>query len=196
MRNKIDAFYSRKDCFFIFTILALAFWPIWGITNLIAEYCMIKLVVFAGIIFLLVGGLLISFITESKSVQKIMLDCLLLFFIIDYIEIAEVYISFGYLPLTIIHVLSLVLQVAAFVFHVLQQTDRTGNGIICIIDILYGLVMLQSLSCLVVSTYKGVLALTDLTFELAMIFTFSMIICMETRINKEKLLSANNIEVI
>jgi len=166
-------------------------WLTWGISTY-ASGNPIKLLIFGAIFFLLVAGMTLSYVKGETNVQKMLFGSLLIFLIIDYIEIVDVYVTYNIISSAIIMGIVLFALIVFYICHALQQQDHTGKSVIVTINQCCGIIILLSLAFLTSSYINGTVVLTDYTFTIALMSTMFLIACMETRISKYKQIRAEH----
>lgn len=191
MKKKIENFYLKKSSFLFFGVTAMLGWLAWGISTIVCNNP-IKLAIFGVIFFLLTGGMTLSYIKGETNIQKMLFGSLILFLIVDYIEIVEVYITYQIIPTAIVTGITLVILIVFFICHALQQQDHIGKTVNVVINQCCGIIIILTVAFLTVGLVYGTIVLTDYTFSVAMVFTTCLIICMETRINVYKQIRAKH----
>jgi len=191
MRNKIEAFYLKRNTFLFFAIAASLGWLSWSMSTFLLD-SPTKLTIFGLIFFALTVSMTVAYLKGETNIQKMLFGSLLLFFIIDYVEIVDIYITNQLIVPAIVIGLSLALLVVFYVCHALQQQDHIGEAVILIINQCCGFVVLLSVVFLTICFVNKTVTLTDYTFIAAMMFTMFLIICMETRISRYKQIRADH----
>jgi len=189
MRKKINDFYLKRSTFLFFAITAMLGWLAWSITTYVTNNP-IKLTIFGVIFFALTCGMTLSYLKGETNIQKMLFGSLLVFFIIDYVEIVEIYITYHLISSAIVMGISLATFIVFFVCHAMQQQDHIGNSIIIVINQCCGIIIFMSIVYLTINLVSATVTLADYTFCAAIMLTMGLVICMETRISKYKQIRA------
>jgi len=193
MREKINNFYLNKYVLLTFAVLALLSWLGWAISVLVTG-SLPKLVGFAFIFFAITLGMTISYLKGATSLQKMLFGSLLIFLVVDFVELVDLYASLELTQFVIIFSIMTALLVIFFISHMLQQLDHVGKSIIIVINQCCGLIILLCVVYLAVCLAQGIATANDFTFCFAVMFTLFLMISMETRISRYKQIRAENMK--
>ena len=190
--KKITEFYLNRITLLVLVCLSIVGWLAFGINALLNGN--VRNFVYAFILLELIVILLISFKNGETNMQKTLLGALMMFIIaIDLNDFFnELENTVNPKPIQVMDVLIILILMIAFICHLYQQSDHSGENLSVIANQGCGLVIVVKV---INDICSGLLTSSDLSsvfYSVGFIFTLFLIICIETRIAEYKRIRLEN----
>ena len=179
--EKINKFYLSKTTYLVFAFLAIAGWVAWGVNAAIMGN--FENLALAVILLALTVELFIAYKNGETNVQKTLLGALLMFLVVNYMDIA---FDQTYTFNKVISIIITLLLVLVFICHIHQQMDHTGHSMTIMINQFCGLIVAVRIVFDIYLTINHVYYTGTILWSLSLICTLTYVICIETRVGEYK----------
>jgi len=191
MKENLKKLFISKSMLVTCSAVAIVFWVLWGAFCLIDgfNYALATDAVFYIAIII---GLLVSYDKGETNVQKVLLGSLFIFLCDSNLKVLWDFVGEKDVFRIVVHIITFVLSVVVFVSHITLQSDHVGAKRGNLFNQLCSLL-------LIVLAFYGVnqaffvkeVSVLDMTFIPALVLTYLVIICIETRVQAYKKLRAD-----
>jgi len=191
MKEKFEKFFVSKYTFIYTCFISACTWLTWLTCCLVKgfqyEYA-IDGILYIGIIV----ALLASYKFNENNIQKALIGSLLLFIVKSSVGLFCTNLKQQLVLEAVFFFIQTVYSIVLFVCHLLQQSDHIGSDKFVLINQgCFVLMTLQAIFAIRQAFFSGDFQVLDVTFVLAMLFTYLIVICIETRIQKYKAIRFN-----